>query len=382
MSLRKARLLAATLCVALCVTACASAETRMYTFPTEEIPQELLVPPENTGDVTVRMSFAGDACLGVEEYFFGYPNNFVAQVRAKGYDYPFAKLKPLFDQDDITLINLETVLSDAGNLPKADKRYVFRGPTDMAKILTAGGVECVSIENNHILDEGERGREHTIAALEQEKVGYVDAQNLTVLEKDGVRVGFFGFQFSLYSKHDIVKAQIAALQRAGCGMIVMIAHLGQEYGFQINAAQKALIDFLEGKGVALVIGHHPHVPQGVVRKADMQYALSLGNFCFGSNSRPKDYDALVATVDAAFENGVLKTQQMTLWPITISQILKGNDFQPGLVNDKRVNRILTKMQRSANYELPPYEEGKGFVQPVLTMPETITDMQTTQGAEE
>ena len=371
---------AAVLCALLCLCGGASAETRLYTFPTEQIPAALLTAPEAKGDVTVRMTFAGDACLGVEERFFDYEKTFITQIRQKGFDYPFAKIKPLFDQDDITLINLETVLSDNDKLPKLEKRYVFRGPADFAKVLTEGGVECVSIENNHMLDEGEKGRLDTIAALRAENVSFCDAQYVTVLEKDGVRVGFFGFQFTLYRKKEIVQGQIDALKRAGCSMIVLVAHMGTDYGFWMNDAQKELMTFLEGKGVALVVGHHPHVAQGVVRKEDMQFVLSLGNFCFGSNPHPRDYDAVVATVDAVFQGGALQTQQLTLWPITISQNTNGNDYQPDFVGEKLSRRILAKMQKSSNYELSPYVEGQGCVQPVLVMPQPTAapEEETTQ----
>ena len=47
------------------------------------------------------------------------------------------------------------------------------------------------------------------------------------------------------------------------------------------------------EGADLVIGHHPHVLQGIEKYKGKYIAYSLGNFCFGGNKNPQDKDTMI-----------------------------------------------------------------------------------------
>ena len=59
------------------------------------------------------MSFLGDCTLGGESKAANSRGGFVQTALREGYDYPFLNLQSLLDGDDVTVVNLEGVLTDA-----------------------------------------------------------------------------------------------------------------------------------------------------------------------------------------------------------------------------------------------------------------------------
>ena len=66
--------------------------------------------------------------------------------------------------------------------------------------------------------------------------------------------------------------------------------------------QKKLAHLAIDEGADLVIGHHPHVLEGIEKYNGKYIAYSLGNFCFGGNKNPSDKDTMIFqqtfTIDA------------------------------------------------------------------------------------
>ena len=118
---------------------------------------------------SIVLTFTGDCTLGNEERLNYQPYSFVGVVKEQGFDYPFAKVKELFESDDLTIINLENVFCDTCN-GKASKTYNFKSPTSFAEILPKGSVELAFIGNNHILDYGSQGLNSTLKALKDQGV--------------------------------------------------------------------------------------------------------------------------------------------------------------------------------------------------------------------
>ena len=81
-------------------------------------------------DKFVVMTFAGDCTLGGEASVSKTEESFVAYAEKYGYDYFFANFREMFDNDDLTVVNLEGVLSDNAFQEKKQKTFRFRGPTD------------------------------------------------------------------------------------------------------------------------------------------------------------------------------------------------------------------------------------------------------------
>ena len=349
----------ATLAALLLFSGAAIADTRLYSFPYSCPPEALtttaMAVAEGATDVT--LTFAGDCTLGGDA---SGAKRFAKFLKAEGNAYPFQNLLPLFASDDLTLVNLEGVLSDQ-RLDRVKKRFNFKGKADYANILALGSVEAVTLANNHALDYGDAGKADTVAALKTANVAYCDENTVLVLEKDGARVGItasaMGLDRALFVK------QVEALRNLGCTAIVHVMHMGVEYAKALSPAQQSTASFLAENGVALVVGHHPHVAQGIAVLGQTTVAYSLGNCVFGGNADPKDYDALVLRASFHFTNGALERTGITVWPIRVSGKNSQNDYQPVLLSGENAQRVIDKMQTTSAFTLAPFVLGQGAQQP-------------------
>ena len=128
-------------------TPAALAGDSWYVFDEEHIPDDLgFLVSDFSG--TVRVTFLGDCTLGGESRLRGSRYGFVQTVKDNGYGWPFRNLTALTANDDLTVANLEGVLSDRDTLEKEDKEYNFLGRADYTEILKQGSVECVTLANN------------------------------------------------------------------------------------------------------------------------------------------------------------------------------------------------------------------------------------------
>ena len=69
------------------------------------------------------------------------------------------------------------------------------------------------------------------------------------------------------------------------GYLVVVLHWGTEKAILPDQGQQSLARSIIDAGADAVIGHHPHVLQGIEVYGKGVIAYSLGNFIFGGNSR-------------------------------------------------------------------------------------------------
>lgn len=325
---------------------------------------------DNTTSILV--SFTGDCTLGSEDRLVSRETSFVSHVERFGFAYPFEKVRDLFSRDDLTVINLESVLYD-GKGNRADKRYLFRAPVSFAQILNEGSVELAFIANNHIMDYGQPGMLSTIQALKDRGVGVFGSNHAVSLgyiyQKDGIKIGFLGtYQAYWYIGREALAKVLASFEEAGCQVVVGVIHDGTEYATGRNKKQGQMAQWLVSNGVDLVIGHHPHVPQGIDRIGDATVLYSLGNFSFGGNKsldiarRPgvRADKALIAQV--AFRFDVDKNylgHQVRLIPVSPSSVTEYNNYQPVILTGQAALDTLALVQADTAFPLPAFVEGEG-----------------------
>lgn len=345
--------------------ALAGEAVKIHTFSAQEIPRELLdtAMQVNTREVRISLTFGGDCTLGGTPATVNGARGFGGVVRRQGMEYPFARLQSLFGTDDCTVVNLEGVLSASREDPAPGKQFRFIGDPGYGAILSQGSVECVNLANNHTLDFGPRGYRDTLEALDQAGVAYVGEDAVTVVEKDGMRIGLTGSLTGLAGDRGRnLECQMEALRAVGCQWIAHSMHGGVEYAPQPSARQRGAAAYAAGSGAALVVGHHPHVVQGLEMLGNVPVLYSLGNCSFGGNGRPKDMDACLLRVELAFSQGELQSMELALWPISVSGERTFNNFQPVPLSGEEARRVMEKLQKSSAVALAPYQEGKGAVQ--------------------
>lgn len=308
-----------------------------------------------TGDVTI--TFLGDCTLGGESPSAIKYNGYVQTINRNGLEYPFRHLLDITGKDDLTIANLEGVLTDR-NLKKEDKTFNFAGPTSFAGILTAGSIDCVTLANNHTYDYGREGYADTKTALTKEGTAFFGSDCLAIWDWDGLMIGFVGVTGG---NQAALSGNVQLLWDMGCCAVIAFMHAGREGSGDIIERQRSIAREAASLGCSLLIGSHPHVVQGYEEVNGMPVVYSLGNCSFGGNHNPDDKDALAVQAVLHFEEGVPAGVELHLYPISVSGTYERNDFSPVLLTGARAERVLQKMEASTGWELPEFDPETGTV---------------------
>ncbi|MBR2697607.1 MAG: CapA family protein [Clostridia bacterium] len=297
------------------------------------------------GSTSITITAAGDCtfggCLKHDTY-----KVFKKYVDAYGYDYFFQNVRSLFQQDDLTIINLEGPLTDVGTMT-TKSGICFRGEPEWTAIMTGSSVEVCNFANNHAMDMGKEGFERTTQALDEAGIGYCaysKAYNTTV---KGVRVTVLGFDKWNNSKSEVVDAVKKA--RPDCDLLIVNMHWGFEMHYEPMKDQKDVGHAVIDAGADLVIGTHPHVYGGVEQYKGKYICYSLGNFCFGGNTMPSDQRAMMfQQVFNVSGTGEITDGGINVIPVRVSGDSHKNDFQPRVLGAKAGAKLLKAIAKYSN----------------------------------
>jgi poly-gamma-glutamate synthesis protein (capsule biosynthesis protein) len=246
-------------------------------------------------------------------------------IAREGNGYPFAFVADLLRAANIAFVNLELPLTERGD--PAQKNFVFRAPPSYAGSLAEAGIDVVSTANNHAVDYGVVGLQDTWAALASAGVAHSGSgENVTgaraplALEVNDLRIALLaytntpvegtGWNLANYQAtadapgvawlDPASVAQDVAAAKEEADVVIVSMHTGYEYTdpptqLQIAAAHAAI-----DAGADLVLGHHPHVLQGIETYNGGLVIYSLGNFVFDFDyldyayaGLPSQYSALL-----------------------------------------------------------------------------------------
>ncbi len=292
---------------------------------------------------TVTISCAGDCTLGTDVAFDGETFPVEAERHSGDYGYFFRNVKPIFDGDDLTIVNFEGTLTDRGE--RQDKTFAFRGKKEYTKVLTEGGVEAVTLANNHSKDYGEVSKEDTKKALSDAGIVWFENQNVAVMERNGVRIGLIGLYALDGSAEGNLQPTIQKVREQGAELIIVQVHWGIEGDAVADESQINLAHAAIDAGADLVIGHHPHVLQGLEQYKGKMIAYSLGNFCFGGNTNPSDKDTMIYRQTFTLDGQtVRKDDNWQIYPCRLSSTSERNNYQPTPATGSEKTRIAKKIQ--------------------------------------
>ncbi|MCA9615011.1 MAG: CapA family protein [Myxococcales bacterium] len=215
---------------------------------------------------------------------------------------PFAEFGPALSAD-VLVGNLETPVIESLPLKSPiGAQYRFGGDREMVRMLSAAGFDVLSLANNHYFDLREDGQLQSPKILSEEGILPIGASRtegalyrVETFEEQGWRIGFLAVtnrinapvregtpQVPYIELNDMVDTlgPILAAARADHDLLLVVVHWGDEYAEQPNVYQQKTARALIDGGADMVIGHHPHVLQGIERHGDGLIAYSLGNFLF------------------------------------------------------------------------------------------------------
>lgn len=313
------------------------------------IPLALAAPPPEidiwrTDDKTLLLSFAGDCTLGSEGTLQNGKYQFVPVIAEKGFDWPFSGTKAIFEQDDLTLVNLESSFTEAKR--EMDKKYCFRAPMTYADILPLGSVEAVNRANNHSMDYYQAGYDSTSQALDRRGIAHFDDGRPALMTIKGVDIALLGLCAPRDKDITDLAAQIGALREQGADLVVVSLHWGYEYYTRQNDQQVKWAQKLVDGGADIIIGTHPHVLQGMELYKGRPIIYSLGNFSFGGNRDPRDWDTMIVQVSFDIAQGKPVFETLRIIPCLVSDSQERfQDFRPVPVVGEQAQKILKKAGR-------------------------------------
>lgn len=316
--------------------------------------------PTITGDGEITLIAGGDVMLG---------RSLGEGIMQNGTRWPFEFLATMMQAADIAFVNLEAPVSPRGE--PVNKDFTFRAPPEAAVSLADAGIDIVSLANNHAFDYGPDALIDTIMLVEAEQIATVgagadlaEATEVIVLEIDGVRVAFLAYVSTPpdgntgYMLEDTQATETTPgvnwlypervpndveLAKTVADVVVVSMHTGFEYQEALSDLQTQTAHSAIDAGASLVIGHHPHVLQGIETYNGGLILYSLGNFVFDFDYVDYAYEGLPSALSAMVEVD-LTTAGFTGCRI-IPVIVGEADGRPRPVDGAEAQPVLDRLAR-------------------------------------
>ncbi|MEJ8544616.1 CapA family protein [Brevibacillus borstelensis] len=271
----------------------------------------------------------------------------------KTYDFgpSFAYVKPIFQEADWLIGNLETTL--AGQELRYSGYPMFNSPDSLADTLKELGFTALTTANNHSMDRKEKGVLRTIEQLD--RVGLLHTGTFgdeasrgepLFLKKDGFMMALLSYTYGTNGipipkekpylvnliNPDLIKADIAKARAAGADLVAVALHFGNEYQRMPDARQRETAELCVKYGADLILGAHPHVVQPYEWKTVTLedgsthtgfIAYSLGNFISAQRREYKDVGVILKLTLYKGETGEAKVEKAE-WTTTYVHYYRKN----------------------------------------------------------
>lgn len=241
-------------------------------------------------DESITLSFLGDCSLGDSIQYREYENSYHSVLKEKGYDWPFSLVRDVLAADDLTIANLEVVLTTRTRV-RQEKMMNLIGDPAHVNVLTQGSIEVMNTANNHAWDYGAVSYHEMLSHLDEAGVAHFgslypnteDGSDLyPVIEVKGIKLGFIGFSYPQDYDRKKITNRINKLREQGAQIVIVSLHWGTEEQSTPHSGQQSLAKYCIDEGADVVYGHHPHVLQTVQFYKGKPIFYSTGNFTFGA----------------------------------------------------------------------------------------------------
>jgi len=293
----------------------------------------------------LKLTAVGDICL-----------------KTKNNVHPFENVKSAFRDKDILFGNLETVLSNRGK--EVEKAVLLHASPEKVEYLKDAGFDILNVANNHIMDLGLEGFNETLEVLNRNGLKFIGAGNqkfthsYSIAERKGIKLGFLGYYSGGFRdikkgifvdkiNENEISAGIKHL-KSKCDVVIVSLHWGIENVFYPSPKQIKLARNLIYAGSSLVLGHHPHVVQGIERYKNGLIVYSLGNFQFIAY-REKNRSSVILTVKINKN----RIEDYKIIPVKIDE-----NFIPCVMNNQDTQEMLSFINKISLHKisLPIIEE--------------------------
>lgn len=274
--------------------------------------------------------------------------------------YPWAGTKAVLQSATLLFGNQESPFTGRGSV-YVPKKWLLRSDPRTVRSLVAAGFDLVTLANNHMLDYGPLGLEDTLFTLRQARIAHAGAgMNQAAARKAVVLTGNDGRRFAFLAYSQTFPAEFwATASRPGTAHgdpaiftadiqkakavadeVIVAFHWGEELKTAPLAYQKDFAHWCIDAGAALVVGHHPHVLQGLEVYHGGLIAYSLGNFLFASYSRQCS-DSIILAVDFDRRGPV----RAKLYPVNVDNYQVA--FQTQLRHGPDAERVIHDLRKGS-----------------------------------
>jgi AmmeMemoRadiSam system protein B len=265
------------------------------------------------------------------------------KIDANGLDYLFEKIdKDFFNDYDIISANLEGAITNNGLHYDPIMEYDFAFNPELIKELKKYNFNFFNLANNHITDQGEQGINETRNNLDNLNINYVGCKDTKiggcsskVIELNNRKIGIIGLSM-VYSDFDLLKVgETINGTSSSTDFVIANIHWGDEYAQQFNKEQQEVAHSLIDEGVDIIIGHHPHVVQGIEIYKNKPIFYSLGNFIFDQYFSSDAQKGLAVSLE--FNN---KDMYLTLYPFKsiLSQVELMDESESSIFFEEIIER--------------------------------------------
>ena len=301
---------------------------------------------QDDGSVIVTISATGDVTIGGDKRKGKSVFDKQLEIEPSGLDFPFENTRDIFAADDMTIVNFEGTLTNTKS--KTKNTFSFAAPPEYVQVLTSGNVEAVSLENNHVMDHGEQGYEDTCQTLHGAGILYSGHLGSSIYTTEtGVDIGMLSYQTfngKYPAIYEAIEGDIQMLRDAGCELVIVSYHWGEEKDYVPNERQVPLGRATIDAGADLVIGHHSHRINPIEEYKGKYICYSLGNFSFAGNTRPDDMDTYIFQQRwRVYPDGEVKNEGFRIVPCSISSQENINDFKPTPADDTHSAEIVKRL---------------------------------------
>lgn len=287
-----------------------------------------------SSDTTI-IQFVGDVLLGRNVEFL---------MLKHGREYPFLGSSFLKQDNSYVVGNFESAVPPV-HVPTLTGQLTFSVAETYLSLLKEAGFTHFSVANNHSLDYGTSGLEHTrVKLMDNDLTPLGDPEEVSVHSvtyvdcgRDVVAlVGINALEPVVFG--DVTRLMNQASKRSNFQIIYV--HWGTEYQLLADKQQRDLAEFLIEAGADLIIGHHPHVVQDIDIIDGVLVFYSLGNFLFDQYFSKETMRGLAVTLDLS--KGIAY-----IYPVT-SEL---NLSQPHVMNMSERDIFLLNLAEKSNPEL-------------------------------
>jgi len=244
---------------------------------------------------TIKIACVGDIMCGDSFYAVGHGVGSSMEKQKEAFLRP--EIADFLRSHDLVLGNIECVLSDVGRIDRRLRSIQMRGRPECAGYLAHWGITVASVANNHILEHGREAAYDTVKQLEKAGMktigsgrdgtfqGGIQVEQVELAGQTIVLIGscFRREKYAFNGGTDLAETieTIKSLYKEN-KLVIVSAHWGDEFIDRPSLEQKRTAQEFIDAGATLIIGHHPHVVQGIENLNGRLVAYSLGNFIFDS----------------------------------------------------------------------------------------------------